>query len=191
MINVKLFKKIAIVLFFISFATPSFSLMVELPLKQLVVSSKNIIIGNVSSVKSEWNTDRNMIYTIVRVMMIEIIKGDENPKTILIKVPGGKVGNVGCKVSDTPEFKINERILVFLNPVNSKKSSIETIQNSHLNSYEIFGKSQGKFVLDNEGKAARGNFTLYPDKLIKSQDFQENILVQRIQDITSQEAENG
>ncbi|TET48271.1 hypothetical protein E3J59_00855 [Candidatus Aerophobetes bacterium] len=60
-------------------------------------------------------------------------------KEITVKVPGGEVGGIGLKVSDTPEFRKGEEVFLFLR--------IEKLP-----IFKVAGLFQGKYTIEG-GKA--------------------------------------
>jgi len=111
-------------------------------LKQLTDKAESIIIGKVVDQKSEWDSNHSMIYTTVTVNVKDRLKGDGNSKTEIIRVPGGKVGDVGLKVIGAPKFDDGEEALLFLN--SSGKGKAKSIIGLNKGKITI----QGKFTDD-------------------------------------------
>ncbi len=106
-------------------------------LKELTEKAETIIVGKVDKQTSEWDENHRMIYTTVTVDVKEYLKGEENARTQVIRVPGGKVGDVHLQVTGVPRFENGEEALLFLNssPENGKEKVIA-------------GWSKGKIKLD-------------------------------------------
>lgn len=84
--------------------------------KELTEKAESIIIGKVAKQTSEWDKSRTTIYTTITVDVDEYLKGDEKEKRQTIKIPGGKVGDIGLKVIGAPTFDTGEKALLFLGP---------------------------------------------------------------------------
>jgi hypothetical protein len=80
----------------------------------LISDSDMVIVGQVSSIRSEWNDDRSYIFSHVTVAVDEFIKGERPERTITLRQLGGEVGDVGELYSHTARFLPDEEILVFL-----------------------------------------------------------------------------
>lgn len=102
-------------------------------LKTKVAQSDMIITGKVIEQKSVWNSDKSGIYTFVTIRVDDLLKGAEYQSEIIVKHPGGEVGNVGEVYSHIPTFRNDEEVLVFL-----KKSSLD-------GSMRVFGGDEGKY----------------------------------------------
>lgn len=94
-----------------SFSSP---LLVELSLEELTACSDWIVTGKITAGKSSWDTGRTNIYTHYTLSVEEWIKGGSEQETLIIKVPGGKVGLTSQRVEDAANFKKGEKVLVFL-----------------------------------------------------------------------------
>jgi hypothetical protein len=79
----------------------------------LVRQSDVVVVGRVSTVRSEWSADRSRILSRVTVAIDEHIKGDASQRSIVITTPGGEVGGVGEVYSHTAHFKTEEQVVVF------------------------------------------------------------------------------
>jgi PKD repeat protein/uncharacterized protein (DUF779 family) len=94
--------------------------------KELTEKAESIVIGKVSAQKSGWNDNHTQIFTTVTISVDEFLKGDDKSKTKTIKIPGGKVGDIGLTVVGAPIFTTGERTLLFLgaNSENPTESDI-------------------------------------------------------------------
>lgn len=75
--------------------------------------SEKIFRGRVVDLKSEWNQEKTLIYTLVKIRVDEYIKG-EGLNEVVLKVPGGTVEGQTHVVSDTPQFSQDNNYVVFL-----------------------------------------------------------------------------
>ncbi|RLB59180.1 MAG: hypothetical protein DRI34_02725 [Deltaproteobacteria bacterium] len=102
-----------------------------------------VLVGEVNSVKCEWNQSKTKIYTRVLVTPTEVLKGDKNPGTVTIKTIGGRVGNVVAELAGAPRFSVGERVVVFLEPRRDGDG------------YNTLGLYQGKFELVRDQKTGQ------------------------------------
>jgi len=75
--------------------------------------SDKIIRGQVVAAESYWNPEKTLIYTDVTVLIDEYLKGD-GPKKIVLKIPGGTIGDETQSISDTPQFRVGDYDVIFL-----------------------------------------------------------------------------
>jgi hypothetical protein len=114
------------------------ALMIEVPTSELTRTAEVIVRGTVKDMKSEWDEERKFIWTLVTISVSKSIKGDGlEQQDIIVKIPGGIVGEIGQQTSDTPVFKKGEEVLLFL------KSNIYKGQNV----FHIRGNFQGKYTI--------------------------------------------
>jgi hypothetical protein len=109
-ILVKLFLCIGL----ICFAKTSFATTVIIPSDdQLIIESRAIVRGRVLSVESGLDK-QDRIFTYVTVRLQEVLKGNLTQRRIVLKQPGGEYGNRGSLVFGTPQFKVGENVILYL-----------------------------------------------------------------------------
>jgi hypothetical protein len=69
--------------------------------------------GRVVDVRSQWTEDRGTVETIVTLEAERYLKGALG-QMVRFKVPGGELGRYRTIVVGTPEFTVDERVVVFL-----------------------------------------------------------------------------
>ncbi len=124
------------------FTNQADALVVKKSIEELTYEANVILAGEVKSMESRWNTERTLIYTYVTISVREYTKalpGMREVKEITVKVPGGEVGDIGLKVSDTPEFREGEEVFLFLRV-------------EELPIFRVAGLFQGKYTIEG-GKA--------------------------------------
>ncbi|OGD20202.1 MAG: hypothetical protein A2W03_13360 [Candidatus Aminicenantes bacterium RBG_16_63_16] len=92
-----------------------FGIVQKLSVEQMTQMADSIVLGDVVNLVSQWEdtgAGRN-IYTYVTIDANQYIKGSGN-RTVMIKVPGGQVGDITQVVTDTPGFTLGEKTIVFL-----------------------------------------------------------------------------
>jgi len=137
---------LGVILMFISvqhFFDPEnvFAMVIKQTTEELTLGSERIVSGEVIDIKSEWNSSRTKINTFVKIRVDKNIKGKGKVQDVEIVVPGGTVGDVTLKVSDTPHFILKNKVVVFLE---SDESDILPKK------FKVKGQLQGKFTIKNE-----------------------------------------
>lgn len=150
-------KSICITLFLclaaIFFLSPqSHALMINLSIKELTKASEVIVKGKVVKTESYWSEDGDTIFTKAYIRIQTVIKGKVVGKKIMTEYEGGVVGDEFVYVSDMPELKKGEKVILFLK---SKKTKDDTESG---NVYEIVGNAQGKYLMYNDNIAGRYGF---------------------------------
>lgn len=79
----------------------------------LANQSDVVVVGKVSTLNSEWTSDRTRIQTRVVVSVSQVLKGDGTGAAVTIVTPGGEVDGVGELYSEMPTFKKEEDVLLF------------------------------------------------------------------------------
>ena len=76
--------------------------------------SDAIIIGYVNDQNSYWENGK--IYTNISVDVEKFVKVPQNETSspIELKIPGGKVGDIGLEVDQAPVFRKGEKVMLFL-----------------------------------------------------------------------------
>lgn len=82
---------------------------------ELIVHSRLIVTGKVTSLVSAWDDRGSMVWTYVEVITDRVLKGQVAEGTIVLKQLGGTVGESGVRVSGQPGFATGERVLLYLN----------------------------------------------------------------------------
>lgn len=107
---------------------------------ELAQASRLIVQGEVRSVTAQWDGDG--IFTYVEVHVGRVLKGRVAGKTIVVKQPGGTVGEITAWIHGAPRFQGGERVLLFL----------DTWSDGSLRVVHLF---QGKYKVERDGKAGR------------------------------------
>ncbi len=97
-----------------------------------------VVVGKVTAMKSEWNSDKSRIFTRVTVSVDQFIKGDGGEHFVTVTTPGGEVDGVGELYSHSVRFVNDETVVLFA--VKDRQGGLR-----------VAGGDQGKFtVKDNE-----------------------------------------
>lgn len=88
------------------------SLVQKMGTNALTSQSAMIQIGEVRRSWSSYDPEKRMVYTYVKMVVEETLKGTPQ-KEILLRQPGGQAGGVTMKVHGVAQFKPGEKALVF------------------------------------------------------------------------------
>ena len=80
----------------------------------MIIEARAIVRGKVLSVGSALDEQQNRIFTYTTVRVQEVLKGQIFERKIVIKEEGGQVGMRGTRIFGTPEFKVDENVLLYL-----------------------------------------------------------------------------
>ena len=122
-------------------ASQTSALMVRKSIEELTSEADSILIGKVEKIESRWNEERTLIYTYVTISVKQYTKtlsGVGEVQEIIVKVRGGEVGDIGLRVSDTPQFREGEEVFLFL-------------RMEKLPLFSVAGLFQGKYTIE-EGR---------------------------------------
>jgi hypothetical protein len=91
------------------------SLVQALDTAELIGRAERIVVAQVLSTKSEWDSAKRNIHTSIEIKVEEAWKGSVAPdEHIVIVQPGGTVGDVEMRVHGMPSFAPGEKALLFL-----------------------------------------------------------------------------
>jgi hypothetical protein len=110
--------------------------------EDLSIQAQTILIGTCTSIRSEWNEARTKIFTYITILPQSVLKGDEYPQEVVVKSPGGIVGNMGMHVDGVSVFEEGEEVLLFL-------------KRGRKGFYRVLGLSQGKFSVETDPDTQR------------------------------------
>ena len=101
----------AILLAGVSLTTASTFLKVDIPtLKRM---SESVVRANVVDVRSAWNDEHTGIFTYVTLDVKGRLHGNADNQ-IVVRVPGGTVGDFTTKMEGAPEFEVGDDIVAFI-----------------------------------------------------------------------------
>lgn len=91
------------------------SMIRAMDLAELTASADQVVVGDVARVSSQWDADHRNIVTTVEIKVQESWKGSPpSDGKIVVRQPGGTVGEIEMTVIGMPHFFIGERALLFL-----------------------------------------------------------------------------
>ena len=122
-------------------STESRAQLKKMTAEDLTKESSAILHGKCTNVKSEWNKEKDIIYTIVTVIPDEYIKGDLGSEAVLT-IPGGQVDDIIYEVSEMPVFYEGEEVFAFVWKHPSGKNLVT-------------GGTQGKLKIEKDKKTGK------------------------------------
>jgi len=152
-------------------AAESPAIMKALTTEKLTRTSKIIILGEVEDLKSQWTENGEKIVTRATVAITEVIRGNSTNKRLFVEYDGGEVGEIGLKVSDVSPLMKREKVLLFLEPMKNDRN---------IKIFNIVGKAQGKYTIDNNGIARKRGFAVVGEKRWIDSDISLEELIRRI-----------
>ncbi len=72
-----------------------------------------VVRATVEARESRWAADGRHLYTLVTLRVAEVWRGAA-PGRVVVRVPGGEVGDFGQRVDGAPAFDAGEDVVVFL-----------------------------------------------------------------------------
>lgn len=98
-------------------------------LPERVLASDYLVIGTVAGQTAELGRVQGlrMIWTTVRLRVTRALKSpadDPAPDELLLRLPGGEVGDLAMTVSDTPRFPDGTQLVVFLNRLGDRRCQL-------------------------------------------------------------------
>ena len=99
------------------FAVPALgAVVVAATVEEMAQASHVVVRGRVGQVQVAWDEGQNRIWTRAEIQVLESLKGNATP-IILVRQPGGEVGNIGQRVEGVARFTQGEEALFFLETV--------------------------------------------------------------------------
>jgi len=109
--------------------------------QDLASRATHIVVGEVKGVESRWDETKGVIYSHIKILVENHLKGNYDSHEIIVKQKGGEVGDIGLWSSAEPRFGKGERVKVFLK------------QLPELNEFAVVGGQQGKMSLSASASA--------------------------------------
>jgi hypothetical protein len=123
----------------LSFAGSLSALTMEMTTDQLAARADVIVTGTVTSLNSGWDDFHATIYTNVTIAPEAFQKGAVDG-AVVVRIPGGEIGEIGLFVEDVPTFASGEKVGLYL------------LRGSEPGTFEVLGNLQGKTTLSKGGK---------------------------------------
>jgi hypothetical protein len=115
------------------------SLVQAIDLTEMTSQSDRIVVAQVLSAQSEWDSSHQTIQTRFEIQVEEVWKGSPAERVVIVQ-PGGTVGDMEMRVHGMPNFSVGEKAVLFLAGRNASR---------------VVGMSQGKRSLRWDGMGKR------------------------------------
>src|ERR1044072_2489673 len=119
---------------------------------QLIATSRVILLGEVQSVKAQWDLNHENINTYVKVKISQTLKGRLQNDAIVFKQLGGTVGEDSTVIFGAPEYEAGQRVLLFL----------DTTHEGTLRVAQLF---QGKYDVTSDARTGAARIKRTVDKV--------------------------
>lgn len=149
---------------------------------ELASQAQSIVIGTCTSVRSEWNEEGTKIFTYITMYPQTFLKGDQISQEIIIRQPGGEVGEIGMHVDGVSVFEKGEKVFLFLKKgpkgfhrtlgLSQGKFSIKT---DLISQRKVLFKKRVKLVRTRNGKLEKKILEIKSDKKIFLDEFTNRI----------------
>lgn len=91
------------------------SLTRAMDLSELTTSAENVVVADVAKVTSQWDEHHRNIVTTIEIRVQESWKGTPPADgKIVVRQPGGTVGDIEMTVLGMPRFSVGEHAVLFL-----------------------------------------------------------------------------
>lgn len=149
------------------------AVMLGIHLRSLATDADLIVRGRVNQIECQWTDDKTAIVSIARIDVREVIAGTGPAGSIEVAWWGGRIGDIGMKQSDEPEFVTGEDVLLFLHRPEKQQPPF----------FRVVGKAQGKYSIDRENIARKGGFTVpAQDAVSVENDINVELLIKKIRE---------
>lgn len=106
------------------------TVMVEIPLEDLIHTADAIVHGTVERVgtRLQVREGRAEPHTITVVRVREWLAGDAQSELVRIDEIGGVVGEIGARIDGVPEYRRGEEVVLFLRRVGTSYRTLQMVQ---------------------------------------------------------------
>ncbi|MBE2248420.1 MAG: hypothetical protein IAE78_02650 [Myxococcus sp.] len=91
------------------------TVVIAMSMEEMTERSPLVVRGTVHRVDTQWAEGRSKIWTYSEIVVQETLKGAART-SVLVKQPGGVIGNIGEHVSGAATFTPGEDVVLFLEP---------------------------------------------------------------------------
>jgi hypothetical protein len=172
----KRFVSLGLVLMVMAAIPAAASTFLKMSQKDLIRDSQAVVQGKVLQVNSFWNKAGTIIVSEAMVQVEEKILGDA-PTVVFVRTLGGTVDGFTVEAHGFPEFKANERVLLFLEPEQGGASRVAGYQQGQ---YRLIPNKAGVEMaipafVGGEGLVTRDGRAAAPAKALSLDDLKASI----------------
>ncbi len=112
-----------------------------IPLTVQMRQAAYIYQGKILGRRTEIEKESQRPYTYWNLEQVQVLKSPPNDAStnVILREPGGEVGNIGYRVAGSAEFRDGEEVIVFAHETNEA------------NVKEVFGLASGKYTVESPG----------------------------------------
>ena len=136
-------------------------MLVPVDMQSKINNSSIIVEGKVISSNSYWNNAHNRIYTLSRVKVFKVFKGNILPQEIEIYTPGGRVGLDMMEYTSILSLAPDQEGIFCCMPLLSKQRERSDLVQAPV--YDVYSSIQGFFEYNSSDKTASVPFQNYSD----------------------------
>lgn len=118
--------------------------MFELALEDLATGSEKVVQATVTKIVTKWDKNEEVIYTYIRMNIVDDLIGDDEDNEIIIKQPGGTIGDISLAVEGTTKYSEGEENILFL-----------FTDPDNLAAFQTLGMYQGKYIIYTDSSGVR------------------------------------
>lgn len=109
----------------------------SMSVEQMANEADVVVHGRVTAQSSAWNETKSRIYTVTDVEVIEPIKGERAPKSVVqVRQIGGTVDGISQTIVGNAKLTVGEEVVLFLDA------------DEKLPFHYVIGMAQGKYAVD-------------------------------------------
>src|SRR5262249_31063878 len=110
---------------------------------QLMIESRAIVRAKVKSVSTGLEQSGH-VFTYIKLRCTDGFKGDIRDRVLVIKQPGGSLGDRGTFINSAPEFTAGERVIVYLQTM---QDGTLRVHDAFLGKYSIIKDASGNQIV--------------------------------------------
>lgn len=128
------FFNVIVCFLFFAFGSASQASVIQMDRQEVIQRSNLIFVGSVLEKNARWNEMGNLIVTDYVFAVDDVLFGDVGSNPITLTFAGGQLPEEGQAVSDVPEFKVGDLVLLMIE------------ESDHPLFSPVTGGDQGKFL---------------------------------------------
>jgi hypothetical protein len=122
--------------------------MIKFSDRDLAIEADAIIQGTVTSTWTDWGENSRYIYTYGTVAVDRVIKGSVDGDEVMVKRPGGSIGDTRMEVYGTADVQKGQEVLLFLLDDMTYESNVLGWEQGRLNITDGVIEQNGEKVED-------------------------------------------
>lgn len=111
--------------------------MMQIGLRDLATGAEKIVQATVTAIVPQWNAERTVIYTYIRMVIKDDLIGADEDNEIIIKQPGGTIGSLTLAIEGSASYKVGEENILFLSKDNETSGAFQTL-GMYQGKYKVF-----------------------------------------------------